>query len=112
MSETVPVDLMEAARLLGDDISKYMKLQTAELSDTFELVFKLNQAAIGRYAELTQEAATLKDRAKRLQEQEIGVASFLGNLAVIEGDLSNLEATIQKLESYCQLLEQKVATSQ
>ena len=106
------IDLHEAAQALSGDIAKYMQLQTEELSDTFELVFKLNQAAIGRYSELIQEAEGLKEKAKALQEQEIGVASFLGNLAVVESDIARLEETISKLRSYCSLLEQKVAKTQ
>ena len=106
------IDLHEAARALSGDIARYMKLQTEELSDTFELVFKLNQAAIGRYGELIKEAENLRDKAKALQEQEIGVASFLSNLTVIESDISRLEETIAKLEGYCTLLEQKVAKVQ
>ena len=106
------IDLHEAAQALSDDIAKYMHLQTEELSDTFELVFKLNQAAIGRYSELIQESEGLKEKAKALQEQEIGVASFLSNLTVVESDIARLEETISKLESYCTLLEQKVAKTQ
>ena len=100
--------LNHAAEVLSKDVSEYMKLQTEELSDTFELVFKLNQAAIGRYGELIQEASGLKEKAKALQEQEIGVASFLSNLSVVEQDITHLEQTIEKLEKYCSLLEQKV----
>ena len=112
MSVPEKVDLHEAAKALSSDIARYMQLQTEELSDTFELVFKLNQAAIGRYGELIKEAENLKDKAKSLQEQEIGVASFLSNLTVIEADISRLEETISKLEGYCTILEEKVARSQ
>ena len=100
--------LNHAAEVLSKDVSEYMKLQTEELSDTFELVCKLNQAAIGRYGELIKEASGLKEKAKALQEQEIGVASFLSNLSVVEQDITHLEQTIEKLEKYCSLLEQKV----
>ena len=100
--------LSEATEVLSNDIASYMHLQTEELSDAFELVFQLNQAAIGRYGELIQEASCLKEKAKMLQEQEIGIASFLSNLAVVENDITRLEATIDKLERYCTLLEQKV----
>ena len=75
--------LNKAAEVLSTDIASYMHLQTEELSDTFELVFQLNQAAIGRYGELIQEASCLKEKAKMLQEQEIGIASFLSNLSVV-----------------------------
>ena len=104
--------ISEAAKNLTKDIAEYMQLQTEELSDTFELVFQLNQAAIGKYGEFVDEAAALKDKAAALQEQEIGVASFLSNLSVIESDITKLEDTISKLESYCTLLESKVAKSQ
>lgn len=103
--------LNKAAEVLSTDIASYMHLQTEELSDTFELVFQLNQAAIGRYGELIQEASCLKEKAKMLQEQEIGIASFLSNLSVVEHDITRLEATIDKLERYCTLLEQKVMKS-
>jgi biogenesis of lysosome-related organelles complex 1 subunit 2 len=99
----------DAAEALSSDVAQYMQLQTEELSDTFELVFKLNQAAIGKYGELVQEAATLKEKARSLQEQEIGIASFLSNLSVIEQDILKLEKAIQKLENYTTLLEQKAA---
>lgn len=112
MSAPEKIDLHEAARALSSDVARYMQLQTEELSDTFELVFKLNQAAIGRYGELIKEAEGLKEKAKELQEQEIGVASFLSNLTVIESDIARLEETITKLEGYCTLLEQKVAKAQ
>lgn len=110
MSENTKIS--EAAKALSKDIAEYMQLQTEELSDTFELVFQLNQAAIGKYGEFVDEAAALKDKAVALQEQEIGVASFLSNLSVIESDITNLEDTISKLESYCTLLESKVAKVQ
>lgn len=100
--------IQQAAEGLEKDIARYMTLQTEELSDTFELIFNLNQAAIGKYGELIQEADGLKEKAKLLQEQEIGVASFLSNLNVIEEDITKLEETITKLENYCTLLEQKV----
>ena len=105
-------DIHEAAKTLSEDVEQYMQLQTKELSDTFELVFQLNQAAVGRYGELVQEAANLREKAKALQEQEIGVASFLSNLTVIEGDISRLEETITKLEKYCTELEEKVGRAQ
>lgn len=104
--------IQAAAAELGKDVEKYMELQTQELSDTFELVFKLNHAAIGKYGELIEEAAGLREKAKVLQEQEIGIASFLSNLSVIESDIGRLEETIGKLESYCTLLEQKVSKTQ
>jgi biogenesis of lysosome-related organelles complex 1 subunit 2 len=105
-------NLHEAAATLSNDIAAYMQLQTEELSDTFELVFTLNQAAIGRYGELITEAQNLKEKAKALQEQEIGIASFLSNLVVIEEDIARLEGAIAKLEKYCGLLEQKVTKPQ
>ena len=104
--------LQESTENLTKAIAEYMHLQTEELSDTFELVFQLNQAAIGKYGELVDEAANLKDKATALQEQEIGVASFLSNLSVIEDDISHLENTISKLEGYCSLLESKVIKPQ
>ncbi|OHT06270.1 hypothetical protein TRFO_25672 [Tritrichomonas foetus] len=110
-TEDTAAILKKAAEVLSKDVATYMHLQTEELSDTFELVFKLNQAAIGRYGELIQEASVLKEKAKSLQEQEIGVASFLSNLSVVEQDITHLEATIEKLEKYCSLLEQKVMKS-
>ena len=109
MTENNSLDsIQQSAEALENDIIKYMQLQTEELSDTFDLVFKLNQAAIGKYSELIHEADALREKAKSLQEQEIGIASFLSNLSVIEDDISRLEATITKLENYCTLLEQKV----
>jgi biogenesis of lysosome-related organelles complex 1 subunit 2 len=109
MSEPDASSLHDAATALSSDIAAYMQLQTEELADTFELVFTLNQAAIGRYGELIQEAAGLREKAKALQEQEIGIASFLSNLTVIEQDIARLEDAIGKLERYCTLLEQKAA---
>jgi biogenesis of lysosome-related organelles complex 1 subunit 2 len=105
-------NLQTAAKALSEDIAQYMQLQTEELSDTFELVLKLNQAAIGRYDQLVQEATGLKEKAKSLQEQEIGVASFLSNLTVVETDIARLEGAIEKLENYCTLLEQKAGKVQ
>jgi biogenesis of lysosome-related organelles complex 1 subunit 2 len=104
-----PPSLRDAAAALSSDVASYVQLQTEELSDTFELVFTLNQAAIGRYDELIQEAAGLREKAKLLQEQEIGIASFLSNLTVIEQDIARLEDAIGRLERYCTLLEQKAA---
>jgi biogenesis of lysosome-related organelles complex 1 subunit 2 len=101
-----------AAEALASDVTHYAQLQTEAFSDTFELAFKLNQAAVGKYGELLQEASGLKEKAKLLQEQEIGIASFLGNLSVIENDILKLEQAMQKLENYVTLLEQKVAKSQ
>jgi biogenesis of lysosome-related organelles complex 1 subunit 2 len=112
MAETPAPTLHDAAAALSSDISAYMQLQTEELADTFELVFTLNQAAIGRYGELIQEAAGLREKAKALQEQEIGIASFLSNLTVIEQDIAKLEDAIGKLERYCTLLEQKAVRVQ
>jgi len=109
---TEKLQLHEAAEKLSQDISEYLHLQTEELSDTFELVFQLNQAAIGKYGELVDEAAGLKEKATALQEQEIGVASFLSNLSVIEDDISHLESTISKLEGYCSLMESKLVKPQ
>jgi biogenesis of lysosome-related organelles complex 1 subunit 2 len=104
--------IQAAAEALASNISQYAQLQTEEFSDTFELVFKLNQAAVGKYGELVQEAALLKQKARLLQEQEIGIASFLGNLSVIEQDIVKLEQAMQKLETYVTLLEQKAAKTQ
>lgn len=100
--------LDQAAEVLTNDIKSYMHLQTEELSNTFEYIFQLNQAAIGKYSELIQEAETLREKSRMLQEQEIGVSSFLSNLFVVEQDITRLEQTIDKLERYCTLLEQKV----
>ena len=100
--------MKEATEEFTNDLSEYMKLQAEELADSFELVYQINQAAIGKYGELIQEADALKDKSKVLNEQEFGIASFLGNLAVIEGDITRLEETVSKLESYCTLLESKV----
>jgi biogenesis of lysosome-related organelles complex 1 subunit 2 len=99
----------EAAQVLTSDVAQYMQAQTEELSETFELVFKLNQAAIGKYGELVEEAESLREKAKSVQEQELGVASLLGNLSAIEQDIVKLEQSIQKLENCCALLEQKTA---
>lgn len=104
--------LHDTAKVLTDDLERYMKLQSEELSDTFELVFRLNQAAIGRYGELIQETGALQEKAKTLQEQEIGIASFLSNLSVIESDIKRLEDTTDRLEKYCALLEEKAAQLQ
>ena len=104
--------LHEAAHVLVQDIGEYMKLQSEELSDTFELVFRLNQAAIGRYGELIEETKDLQEKAKALQEQEIGVASLLSNLSVIEGDIKKLEDVTDRLEKYCSFLEEKASKLQ
>jgi biogenesis of lysosome-related organelles complex 1 subunit 2 len=100
--------LTEATETLNKDLSEYLKLQTDKLSDSFELIYQINQAALGRYGELIQEATHLKEHAKTLQSQEIGIASFLGNLSVVEKDVTKLEETLTKLEQYCSLLESKV----
>ncbi|EAY16497.1 hypothetical protein TVAG_348070 [Trichomonas vaginalis G3] len=112
MSEEKTTPIKTAAEDLTKNIAEYMQLQAEELSDNFELVFQLNQAAIGKYGELVDEASSLKEKASALQEQEIGVASFLSNLSVIEADITTLEDTISKLEGYCTLLESKVANVQ
>ena len=104
--------LHEAAHALTQDIGEYMKLQSEELSDTFELVFRLNQAAIGRYGELIEETKDLQEKAKILQEQEFGVASFLSNLSIIEGDIKKLEEVTDRLENYCSVLEEKASKLQ
>jgi biogenesis of lysosome-related organelles complex 1 subunit 2 len=111
MAEPQP-RLRDAAAALSSDVAAYAQLQTEELADSFELIFTLNQAAIGRYGELIQEAGALREKAKLLQEQEIGIASFLSNLTVIEQDIARLEDAIGKLERYCTLLEQKAAKVQ
>lgn len=101
--------IVESTKALEKNIEEYLKLQTEELSDSFELIYKLNQAAMGRFGELEEEAGQLAGKAHMLQEQEIGIASFLSNLGVIESDLTRLEETIGKLEGYCSLLESKIA---
>lgn len=113
MTETTETKdkLQESSEVLKKDITDYMKLQTAELSDSFELMYQLNQAAIGKYTELIDEAGTLTERANTLSEQESSVSSFLSNLSLIEQDIGKLENTIGKLEDYCTLLEKKLGRS-
>jgi biogenesis of lysosome-related organelles complex 1 subunit 2 len=103
------LSLDAAAAALTGDVAAFTQLQTQQFADVFGFVQKLNLATEQRYSEIIQEAGTLRDKAKGLQEQEIGVASFLSNLAVTGTDIGHLEEAIAKLESYCTILEQKAA---
>jgi biogenesis of lysosome-related organelles complex 1 subunit 2 len=109
---TPPPTVEEAAAALADGLGSFIQHQTEELADTFDLVFTTNQAAVDRYSGILEEAINLKEKSKLLEEQEIGIASFLSNLMVISDDLTRLENAIGKLEKYTSLLERKVAKPQ
>jgi hypothetical protein len=107
-----PPTVEEAAAALADGLGSFMQHQTEELADTFDVVFTINQATVDRYSGILEEATDLKEKAKLLQEQEIGIASFLSNLMFIGDDLTRLENAIGNLERYTAMLERKAAKPQ
>jgi biogenesis of lysosome-related organelles complex 1 subunit 2 len=94
-----------AAASLDADIAASVQLQTEELAETRRRV-----GDMGSWPR-RQEAGGRREKAKLLQEQEIGIPSFLSNLTVIEQAIARLENAIGKPERRCALLEQRAPAS-
>ncbi|OQR70725.1 biogenesis of lysosome-related organelles complex 1 subunit 2-like [Tropilaelaps mercedesae] len=97
----------EAADKMFTATADYVRTELNATLDEYQLLQKMNRAALTKYRDLTQTTQAIGVALEALEGQHKELAPILAQIDNIEESVNSLEQAVYKLDAHCKQLEQK-----